>query len=86
MADYESELTSFLKGLVKSKPDIVRKQAEGRAKWWDKQLDVDELQRWQASRVRQTGYVYYAAQKPAEVAKEPLPTVGSGIVKPAPTS
>jgi hypothetical protein len=78
MAAYESELTNFLRDLKKSKPGIEDKQREGRAIWWDKQLDADELQRWQASQVRQTAYVYYAPEPPPEDA----PAIGSGPVKP----
>ena len=70
MAAYESELTGFLRTLVKNKPEIENKQREGRALWWDKQLDLDQLQRWQASRVRMTAYVYYAPE-PAEVPAPP---------------
>ncbi|HXY04989.1 MAG TPA: DUF3460 family protein [Burkholderiaceae bacterium] len=67
MATYESELTAFLRTLRQTHPGLERRQAEGRALWWDRQLDLDELRRWQASRVRQSAYVYYPAEtlKPA---------------------
>ena len=67
MATYESELTAFLRDLRQSRPDLERGQAEGRALWWDRQLDADDLKRWQASRVPQPAYVYYAPEpvKPA---------------------
>ena len=65
MATYESELTTFLRGLRKSHPGLERRQQEGRALWWDRQLDPDELRRWRESRVPQAAYVYYESVKPA---------------------
>ena len=62
---YESELTGFLRSLRKTQPGLERQQAEGRALWWDRQLDPDDQQRWQASRVRQPGYVYYDPPAPS---------------------
>lgn len=58
MKAYESELTGFLRTL-KEQPQIEAHQREGRALWWDKQLDADELRRWRESRVCQSAYVYY---------------------------
>ncbi len=58
MAQYESDITKFIRELKQKIPDLERKQREGRAIWWDKQLDFDELRRWQESRVPQPPYVY----------------------------
>jgi hypothetical protein len=66
---YESELTGFLRALKQDRPQIEDKQREGRALWWDRRPDPDDLQRWQASRVRQGAYVYYP-QEPAEPAAQ----------------
>jgi hypothetical protein len=63
MAEYESDLTRFIRELKQSKPDIERKQREGRAIYWDRQLDADELARWQASKVPQQPYVYQTKAK-----------------------
>jgi hypothetical protein len=65
---YESELTGFLRSLKQSRPQIEAKQREGRALWWDRQPDPDDLQRWKQSQVRQGAYVYYPQQpaKPVE--------------------
>ena len=65
---YESELTGFLRSLKQEKPQIEAKQREGRALWWDRRPDPEDLKRWQASRVRQGAYVYYAleTEKPAQ--------------------
>ena len=55
---YESELTRFLNDLKARNPGLEQKQREGRAIWWDKELDRDELKRQQAARVPQKAYVY----------------------------
>jgi hypothetical protein len=60
---YESDITKFLKQLKTKQPDLERKQREGRAIWWDKELDREELKRQQAARVPQQGYVYQTQAK-----------------------
>lgn len=55
---YESDLTKMIRELLDAKPQIVLEQRKGRALWWDKTLDRDELARGQASRVKQKSYVY----------------------------
>ena len=59
MAGYESEITRFLRDLKQQRPEIERKQREGRAIWWDKVPDADESQRRQESQVAQPSYVYF---------------------------
>ncbi len=61
MAAYESELTAFLRKLKSEHPEVEREQMKGRALWWDKHPDPDDLRRWEASRVPQPAYVYFAA-------------------------
>lgn len=58
MADYESDLTRFIRDLKSKRPEIERQQREGRAIWWDKDLDPEQLRRWQESKVPQQPYVY----------------------------
>ena len=55
---YQSDVTQFLNDLKARKPELERKQRDGRAIFWDKQLDLDELERWKQSRVPQQAYVY----------------------------
>lgn len=57
-ANYESEITKFIRDLKAKSPEIERMQREGRAIYWDKQLDADELRRWEESNVPQQSYVY----------------------------
>jgi hypothetical protein len=56
---YESDVTRFIRELKTKRPDLERKQREGRAIWWDKELDFDELQRREQARVPQPPYAYY---------------------------
>ena len=63
MAEYESEITRFLREMKQRKPDLERKQREARAIWWDKTLDPDEQVRFAQSHVKQTGYVYQTKPK-----------------------
>jgi len=62
MADYESDLTRFIRELKAKQPDLERKQREGRALWWDKELDPEQLKRWQESKVPQQPYVYQTSR------------------------
>jgi hypothetical protein len=57
-ANYESEITKFIRDLKAKSPEIERNQREGRAIYWDKRLDPDELRRWEESNVPQQPYVY----------------------------
>jgi hypothetical protein len=56
---YVSEFTSFLTELKQQNPKLEAEQQAGRARLWDTQkLDLDEMRRAQASRVKQKAYVY----------------------------
>lgn len=57
-AGYESEITKFLRELKQVNPDLDRQQREGRAIWWDKELDPELYRRFEQSKVPQPGYVY----------------------------
>jgi hypothetical protein len=56
--NYESDITRFIRELKTKEPDLERKQREGRAIYWDKELDPDDLRRWKESKVPQDPYVY----------------------------
>ena len=55
---YESDVTRMVQDLLKKRPQIIEEQRTGRSMWWDKKLDLDELRRYNESRVPQKGYVY----------------------------
>jgi hypothetical protein len=56
---YVSDHTKFMRELLERKPEIVEKQREGRAIWWDKtpRALADEA-KMDAGRVPQSSYVY----------------------------
>jgi Protein of unknown function (DUF3460) len=55
---YESDITRMIRDLLRDKPQIVQEQKKGRALWWDKKLDPDDLKRAEESSVKQQAYVY----------------------------
>src|SRR5205823_3563517 len=53
---YESEHTKFMRELLRRQPDLVRKQREGRAMWWDKTpRELAEERDMDQGRVAQVG-------------------------------
>jgi len=63
MAEYESETTQFLRDLMRKHPDLEELQKRNRATWWDRKLDLDQLRRNEASRVKVDGYAYFPVPK-----------------------
>lgn len=57
-APYESDITKMIRELLDAKPHIALDQKKGRAMWWDKKQDPDELRRAAESKVKQKPYVY----------------------------
>jgi hypothetical protein len=58
---YESEHTKFMRELLQKRPDLIDKQREGRAIWWDKRpKELAEERVRDTSRVAQSPYVYDA--------------------------
>jgi len=55
---YESEATLFLRDLIKEEPRLTEERRKGRAIWWEKSLDADEMRRQKESQVAQKPYVY----------------------------
>ncbi len=58
MANYESEITQFLKQLKQEKPSLEQEQRDGRARLWDRKVDADQQDEFRAGRVPQKPYVY----------------------------
>ena len=56
--DYESDTTQFIKQLKAQKPELDAQQRAGRALLWDKQVDRDAWQDYNAGRIPQQPYVY----------------------------
>jgi len=58
LSGYESDITRFLRELKQKNPDIERGQREGRAMFWDKDIDTQQYKRYAESDVPQPAYVY----------------------------
>ncbi len=59
MAQYESEITHFLKKLKAERPQLEVEQRKGRAIWWDKNaVDLEQARRLRESQVPIQGYPY----------------------------
>ncbi len=56
---YKSEITQFLEQLKQERPQLERRQREGRALLWDRPQDLETMQRNLQSRVARSSYVYY---------------------------
>ena len=55
---YESDITRFLRELKQGNPELEHGQREGRAIWWDKNMDPELYKRFDESTVPQPAYVY----------------------------
>ena len=58
LRSYESDITRFLRELKEKNPEIARGQRQGRAIFWDKDIDADLYRRYEASAVPQAAYAY----------------------------
>jgi len=56
--DYQSDTTQFIHQLKSTKPELDAQQRAGRALLWDKRIDRDIWQQYNAGRVAQQPYVY----------------------------
>lgn len=56
---YRSEITNFIEQLKRERPQLERRQQEGRAILWDKPQDLETMRRHRESRVPPQSYVYY---------------------------
>lgn len=59
MKNYESETTTFIRDFLKKHPEVVDKQREARATWWDRPQDFKERDRLEAAEVPKKSYEYY---------------------------
>jgi hypothetical protein len=57
-ANYESEITRFIKTYKEAHPDVEKRQREGRARLWDRPQDPELLEGFKQSKVPQRPYVY----------------------------
>ncbi len=56
---YESDTTAFLRQLLKDKPEIIDRQREHRATWWERKPDPAPDAQLERAKVRRGSYEYY---------------------------
>lgn len=56
---YESETTRFIREFLDRNPEVVEKQKQARATWWDRPQTLEDQRKADESKVPQRGYVYY---------------------------
>ncbi len=61
--DYQSETTQFINQLKKAKPELEAEQRQGRELLWDKNVDRQAWDGYNAARVAQKPYVYQTGSK-----------------------
>jgi Protein of unknown function (DUF3460) len=66
MAQYESDITQFMRELMDKQPELKVLQQKNRATWWDKKLDLTELKRQEASEAPKQAYAYFPLPKKAD--------------------
>ena len=59
---YTSDVTSFIEALKAKKPSLEDEQRLGRARLWDRRIDLVAEEEYDDSRVRQQPYVYQTKQ------------------------
>jgi hypothetical protein len=59
MKNYESETTQFIRDFLKKHPEVVDKQREARATWWDRPQDFRERKQLDDAEVPKKSYEYY---------------------------
>ena len=63
MANYESDITQFVRELLDKNPELKELQKSNRATWWDKKLDLDEIRRQEESEAPKLAYAYFPLPK-----------------------
>lgn len=59
MAAYESEVTRFIREFLQKHPEVVEKQEQARATWWDRPQDFSERRQFEEAEVPKKPYEYY---------------------------
>jgi hypothetical protein len=59
MKNYVSETTQFIRDFLKKHPEVVDKQRQARATWWDRPQDFKERERLESADLPKKGYEYY---------------------------
>lgn len=63
MAQYESDVTTFIRDLLDKNPQMKEEQKQNRATWWDKKLDLEEIKGHDQSEAPKQPYAYFPLPK-----------------------
>lgn len=63
MANYESDVTQFIRGLLNEEPELKSLQKKNRATWWDRSQDADQNARNAQSEAPKAPYAYFPLPK-----------------------
>ena len=63
MAEYESDITRFVREMFEKDPALKELQKNNRATWWDKKLDLTELKAQEQSEAPKAPYAYFPLPK-----------------------
>ncbi len=66
MAQYESDVTAFIRNLLEKKPELKELQRNNFTTWWDKKLDLDQVRRNAQSEAPKAPYAYFPLPKAEE--------------------
>ncbi len=66
MANYESDVTQFMRELLAKNPELVTLQKNNRATWWDKKLDLDAQKRATDAEAPKAPYAYFPLPEAAK--------------------
>jgi hypothetical protein len=62
-SNYESDIGRFLREMKEHDPAVEAGQKQGRAIWWDKQMDPDMYRRFRESGLVQPAYAYQSKSR-----------------------
>jgi len=66
LTEYVSEFTRFMDDYLKNHPEVVADQHVGRAIYWDKQVDLAEIEKAEADSVPVDSYYYFGNPSPRD--------------------
>lgn len=63
MAQYESDVTAFIRNLLDKNPELKAEQKQNRATWWDKKQDLEQQKINDQSEAPEQPYAYFPLPK-----------------------
>lgn len=66
LTEYVSEFTQFMNDYLAQHPEVIADQHVGRAMYWDKQIDMAEVEKTERNAVPLEAYSYFGNVAPHE--------------------